>query len=395
MDEAAKVDRVDLLIVVILIFAVLRGARSGFIQLIFSTTGFLIGLFLGSWISVKLLKSVSVPVTKLLLILVIEVALTITFSWLGELIGVHLSRNLNKIHLSRPNQIFGSIFEFIATLVIIWLVASGLTHVSADNIGYYTQRSLIVRSIDKTLPQAPDLFARVERALTPNGYPNVFVGLEPNHTTLPPTNPINNQAISADEASVVKVEGRGCGGTVEGSGFVAAKGIVVTNAHVIAGIPNPSVIDGSGSFPATPIWFDPNLDLAVLRVNGLSDKSINLSSSTLGYRDPGVIMGFPGNSSALVTGNATIIDQVDAIGQNIYNQGQVSRQIYELEANVEPGNSGGPLIDSNGDVAGIVFAKSQNQPEVGYALVINDIKSELTQAENQNSQVTVGECTSD
>jgi len=385
-------DRIDILIIFLLILAISRGIRAGLLQLLFSTGGFFAGLFLGSWIALKVVHSSNASF-RLLLILGFEAIFALSISFIGEVIGLQLSQNAKKIHLDKPNQIFGAIFEGASVLVIIWLVASAVSNVQAVRLGYYTQHSLIIRTLDKILPPPPDFFARLERIITPNGFPNVFVGLEPQHTTLPTPTSLNSQAVLADERSVVKVEGYGCGGLVQGSGFVVSNGIVVTNAHVIAGIPNPKVIDSSGTYSAAPIWFDPNMDLAVLRVSGISDSPLKLSSNNLSYGTPAAVLGFPEDSPVLVDQNATIIDVITAEGQNIYNQGIVYRQIYELESNVQPGNSGGPLIAGDGSVVGIVFAKSADQPDIGYALLTSDVQSSISEAIYQNTTVSDGQCT--
>jgi S1-C subfamily serine protease len=365
------------------------------LQLMFSTVGFFVGLLFGSWLAAHLVVNVSQASTKLVLILGIESVFALLMSYLGEILGAYLSRGAHRFHLTKTNQVFGAIFELVSMLAIIWLVASGLTNVQTARLGYYTQHSLVVRTLDDILPPPPDFFARLERIITPNGFPNVFVGLEPQHTNLPPPKSISSSVVAADERSVVKVEGQGCGGLVEGSGFVVANNIVVTNAHVIAGIASPNVIDSNSTYRATPIWFDPNLDLAVLRVNGLADPALTLDPTTLSYGDAGAVLGYPGNTPTLNVQSAVVIDQVDAQGQNIYNQGLVNREIYELESNVEPGNSGGPLIAANGQVAGIVFAKSADQPDIGYALLISDVKASIQSAESRNQSTSDGQCSAD
>ncbi len=147
-------------------------------------------------------------------------------------------------------------------------------------------------------------------------------------------------------------------------------------------------------YKAVPIWFDEDEDLAVLMVKGLKDPPLTLSSGRLSEGSSAVVLGFPGGG-ALTASKAVVLDQVRATGRNIYNRGVVVRNIYELQANVEPGNSGGPLIASDGSVAGVVFAKAVTQTNVGYALQTVEIKDAITQAEQQNRPVAVGSCAAD
>lgn len=386
-------DRVDLLIILGLIFAIFRGRRIGVLVLALSTLGFIFGLLLGSWLSIHLISKGLNTTGKLLLIIMTEILFAFLFSYIGEFFGHKLTLKNKKDTVDKLNKALGIVFEILAVFIIIWLIIPSLTSVRTHSIGYYVQRSLIVGEIDKILPSPPDIFSRLENVVSPNSFPNVFIGLEPQHTTVSPTTTLNNNAIAADEKSVVKVIGQGCGGLVEGSGFVVGNGFVATNAHVIAGISDPEVVDSSGTYKAFAINFNPYLDFAVLRVDGLSDPPLKLNTNQLIPGDAAGVLGYPGNGD-LTFDKAVIIDQVTAEGQNIYNQGVVDRQIYEIQSNVQPGNSGGPLLASDGSVAGVVFAKSVSQPGIGYALLTSDIKDSINSAEKQNTAVSTGSCAS-
>lgn len=382
---------VDVLIILLLIAAISRGIQAGMLQLIFSSAGFIGGLLLGSWLAKSLAVHSADPYTKLFIVLTTELVLASLFAAVGELAGFYLNRYAIKLHLGKINQALGASLEVVFTLFVIWMVAAALMNVRSYNIGRDIRRSAIIRAMDRTLPKPPDVFATLEKIISPNGFPNVFIGLEPQHATISPNNSVNSQAVLADEKSVVQLRGDGCGGTVYGSGFVVAKGIVVTNAHVVAGIARPQVLDQTGTYNAVPIWFDPNMDVAVLRVNGLPDPPLTLNNQVLPDRDAAAVLGYPGGGP-LVAGNGAIIDHVTAEGQNIYNQGVVYRDIYEVQVDVEPGNSGGPLVAPDGSVAGVVFAKSLSQNNVGYALLMDEVSPIINNAERQNTPVGTGSC---
>lgn len=384
-------DRVDVVIIIALIYVVYRGMKVGFLQLVGSTLGLVGGLLLGSWLSVKVTHGVGNANDRLLLIVLTEGVLAIGFSYLFGYLGFLLGNKLHKRSLQKTNKLLGAPFEALALLLIVWVVASGIANVQAYSIGYYTQHSLIVKELDEALPPPPDFFARLEKIVSPNGFPNVFIGIEPQHTSIPTNSYINPQTITTAENSIVKVVSFGCGGLVQGSGVVVASNMVVTNAHVVAGTTDSKVSDKNGVYSATPIWFDPNLDISVLRVNGLHDNPLVLSAQTVNDNSSGVVLGYPGNGP-LVADNAVVLDEIVAEGQNIYNRGTVDRNIYELQSDIEPGNSGGALIDADGTVIGIVFAKSVSQPNIGYALVSSDIINSVQTAEKQNTPVSVGQC---
>jgi S1-C subfamily serine protease len=189
----------------------------------------------------------------------------------------------------------------------------------------------------------------------------------------------------------VKVEGQGCGGTVEGSGFVVGNDLVATNAHVVAGIDRPYVVDNNGLHKVTVIWFDPNLDFAVLQVSNLAGKPLTMIGGLVAADTPGAIMGYPGGGS-LSASTAAVLDEFTAAGRNIYGESTTIRNVYEIQADVIPGNSGGPLIEANGTVIGVVFAESTTYQHVGYALTTSRVISEIHQAEARDQPVSTGQC---
>jgi S1-C subfamily serine protease len=207
--------------------------------------------------------------------------------------------------------------------------------------------------------------------------------------------------VGADAPSTVKIEGTGCGVIREGSGFVVAPGLVVTNAHVVAGILSPFAIDEFGRHPATAALYDPRLDIAVLRVPGLRDPpSTPLQGSALVARgSTAAVLGYPeGGPFAAVP--AGVADAFDATGLDIYGNATVTREIYELDAVVQPGNSGGPLVASgdaadgirDGTVIGVVFARSTTNADVGYALALPAVNHDIAEAESSDSTVSTGAC---
>jgi S1-C subfamily serine protease len=192
-------------------------------------------------------------------------------------------------------------------------------------------------------------------------------------------------------ASTVKIVGVGCGGVLEGSGFVAGPGLVVTNAHVVAGIDGPVVEDRGGRHPARTVLFDPDLDLAVLRTSGLAGPALPLETSTVSRGTGGAVLGYPGGGP-FRAGPAAVRRSFVAVGRDIYGRRTVPRAVYELEAAVRPGNSGGPVVVPDGRVIGVVFSRSLSQANVGYALVGGDVATRLRTAAARSAAVDTGAC---
>ncbi|MEK7152531.1 MAG: trypsin-like peptidase domain-containing protein, partial [Patescibacteria group bacterium] len=193
--------------------------------------------------------------------------------------------------------------------------------------------------------------------------------------------------------SVVKVQGTGCGGVSTGSGFVSDEDLVITNAHVIAGVKAPHIIDGNGKHAAQVIWFDEDLDMAVLRTANLAGDPLEMLTDIAANGTAAAVAGYPGGGS-FTADPAIVLDSFRAVGSNIYNQGGTERDVYSIKAAIEPGNSGGPLINKDGDVIGLGFAESTAYDDVGYALTMSDVLAGLNQAKDRSQTATTGSCAS-
>ncbi|HEY4963286.1 MAG TPA: MarP family serine protease [Candidatus Saccharimonadales bacterium] len=383
----------DLIIVVLALTAIFRGFEIGSLRQLFSTVGFFTGLFIGASIQPKVINLAHTTFTRTLITLATTLGLAFVFLLIGEFIGIYLK---NKLHLKKLNTVdnlFGSVISVITIFFSIWLCAAIIGSLSVPLFQTAVDQSAIIGLLDKHLPGAPNIVSDLGSLIDPNGFPQVFIGNEP-----APTNSINlpslgsmQAAVNQDAGSVVKVQGLGCGGIVEGSGFIVGSNLVATNAHVVAGIKQPYVYDANGTHSARAIWFDPNLDFAILEVSNLANQPLVIDSSIAAQGTPGVVIGYPGGGGLSAT-PAAVLNEFNAVGRNIYSNGTTTRSVYELKANVIPGNSGGPLIEKNGDVLGIVFAQSTSYKQVGYALTANQIKPAISHAESQNTKVSTGNC---
>lgn len=384
---------VDIAIVLLLIGACWRGQELGFIRQLLSTVGFFSGLLLGAFLEPHIIHLAHTAGGRILLTIGITFGTALLALTLGEFLGVLLKQRLQfQNWLDRIDNGLGTVLGGLSTIALIWLSAIVLVALPYPSLQANIHSSSIISFVNHYLPPAPNVVADLGHLITPNGFPNVFIGSEPSSTpTTLPTPAALAAAVAHDRQSIVKVEGEGCGGIVEGSGFVVESDLIVTNAHVVAGIATPYVVDAHGTHSATPIWFDPNLDLAVLRVHNLAGAPLTFSATTISHGTPGGVLGYPGGGP-FTADTAAVLDMFTAVGRNIYNQGHTTRQVYAIQATVVPGNSGGPLVDLNGNVMGIVFATSTTTNNTGYALATPQVISELHQAETANSPVGTGTC---
>jgi S1-C subfamily serine protease len=179
--------------------------------------------------------------------------------------------------------------------------------------------------------------------------------------------------------AVVKISSLGCGGIVTGSGFPVGNGYVVTNAHVVSGTSSHTIVTAaSTTMRATVVFFDPERDIAVLYVPGFNEAGLTFAPADRGTQ--GAVIGYPGGGPEK-TVPAVVDGAVDAQGRDIYNQNLVTRRIYVIQASVHPGNSGGPLVDLEGRVLGVVFATSASDANQAYALTKDEIDSDIRDAQ--------------
>lgn len=385
----------DVIIVLLMISALYRGYELGLTRQLFSSVGFIFGLFLGSYLQRYTTHLGQTPVSRSLIALMTTLGLAFFFLGIGEQAGVRLKDKVIGWRLGRHvDGLFGSILGAGTFLLTIWLAAAILLTLPLQDTQAQIRGSAIITRLDQSLPPATSVLSGLGHLINPNGFPQVFTGNEPaleGDTTIPGISPQLQAAIDKDKGSVVKFEGIGCGGIVNGSGFVIDSDLVATNAHVVAGVNKLYVRDSNGQHTATVVWFDPELDFAVVRASNLAGAPLVLKGDILSNGTNGAVLGYPGGGP-LTAGGAQVIDHFTARGRDIYNRNVTERQVYSLAAKVIPGNSGGPIIASDGTVAGIVFAESTAYDNVGYALTIAQTQSAISQAQAQNRAVSNGTC---
>jgi S1-C subfamily serine protease len=197
--------------------------------------------------------------------------------------------------------------------------------------------------------------------------------------------------VTAAAQRVVKIRSLGCGGEVFGSGFPVASNYIISNAHVVAGTNHTHVLTPDGrSLPAAIVLFDPERDVSILHVPGLNLAPLAQADARRGT--PGATIGYPGGGNETIRA-AAVRAQVEAIGRDIYGEKEVARQIYVLQADIHPGNSGGPMVDSAGRVLGVVFANSTSNPQEGYALTDAEVAPDIQAGVGRTGAISsTGQC---
>ncbi|MGI8903287.1 MAG: MarP family serine protease [Solirubrobacteraceae bacterium] len=389
---------VDWVIVAFTALLALYGYLQGFIVGGLSLLGFALGAFVGTRLAPLLLPSGShspyAPVLGLVGALLAGGALAAGL----EGFGLHARAALRLPGLRALDGLLGAALTACVALGLAWIVASVAVQASGSRpLRADIQGSTILRGLNQVLPPSGPILNALARF---DPLPSVR---GPAADVAPPTGGVlATSGVRAARGSVVKVLGTACGLGIEGSGWVAAPGVVVTNAHVVAGESDTVVQVGGRSpgLPADAIGFDPHDDVAILRVPGLSKPALALvgapragsSAAILGFPLDGPFDARPGR-----IGQTQVVSTSDA-----YGNGPVSRSITPLRGVVRPGNSGGPMVDSSGRVLATVFAEiadagnsvgsGPNARRGGFAVPNGLVRAALAAAQSRGESVRTGRC---
>ena len=384
----------DVVLIVLILLAAYSGYRRGAVLQVLTFGGMLIGLFVGAIVAPQIAKLFTDPTTQAVVALVTFLAFAAIGDVVGWMIGARIWAATRRSRLAAVDAAGGSVVAVVALLLATWFVALNLANGPWPPLSREIRGSAIVRGLDRTLPEPPALLGQVRKFLGQFGFPEVFAGLPPapGGPVRGPTNAEARRAFRAVAPSTLKVVGQACGRIQEGSSFVVAPRYVVTNAHVVAGVHAPRVqSQNGGSERATTVLFDPRLDVAVLRV-AHTPPALALDRREVGRGAAGAVVGYPGGGS--LTGVKAANRRVlHAVGRDIYGNGTVIRDIYELQAVVRPGNSGGPFVLVKGAVAGLVFAASTTDKGVGYAITSTEILPDVRRGIHRTAPVSTRGCT--
>ncbi len=392
----------DIVLAVVLVSYGVSGYRQGLVVSVMSLVGFLSGGALGMWLLPGLLRrwdSVDKNVAWRTVVLVFGV---FVIASLGQAIAVGVGSRLRRGLRVKPARVIDSVLGALATVlavsVLVWFMAGAVRGGAPAPLAKAIGGSRIVQAIDRFVPpQTARLFAGFRSVLDREGFPRVFEGVraEPIIPVAPPDDQrAFGPGVARAATSIVKITGvaASCNRGQEGSGWVVAPERVVTNAHVVAGTSSDHVrIQGTGrSYDASVVVFDPQRDLAVLSVPGLPAPALT-QGPNLKRSDSAIVAGFPLDGPYRLD-PARVRDTLTATGADIYGNPGAVREVYSLFARVEPGNSGGPLLSPSGEVVGIVFAKSLDDDQTGYALTLDEARPVLEAASRAFSPVSTGGC---
>ena len=386
------------LVVAALLFAV-SGYRQGFVVGVLSFIGFLGGGVLGARLAPAVAATgplEGLPRTAVGLV-VVFVAAT-----LGQVVATVVGAAVRKRLTWRParqvDAFAGAAVSVVSLLLVSWLVGRAVASSPYEALSSQVQRSVVLGAVDGLVPDSGRrLFTSLRDLVDERGFPEVFKELRrPDVTDVAPPDPAlaASPVVKRARPSVLKITGEAtdCGKRIEGSGFVYARERVMTNAHVVAGVTRPMVEVADGELlRATVVLFDPGRDVAVLAVPGLRRPALDFNTRTAEPGAGAIVVGYP-KDGPFRPNSARISNDQDARGLDIYGEQTVVREIYALRGLVEQGNSGGPLLDLQGRVYGVIFAAAADDKNVGYALTAQEVASQAAAGAAATGSVSTRTC---
>lgn len=387
-----------ILIVLIVLFGV-SGYRQGFIVSLLSFVGFVGGGVLGVLIAPPIAEATVKGAAQRALLAIVIAFLAAT---LGQLIassaGAVLRNRVTGLNARAVDAAGGAVVSSLSLLIVAWFFGTLVVGSEFKPVRTQVNGSSILNGINDVMPpQAQTWFSSFKGFVRSSEFPQVFNGLGGESVTqVPPPDDriLNTDALRASKRSIVKVVSTApqCQRKIEGTGFVYAPERVMTNAHVVAGASgSSSVLSLNGSRDrGRVVLYDPKRDIAILHVPGLQAPPLKFAGPAR-VRDDAIIAGFPKNHP-FTAGAARIRARQTARGPDIYHSGQVSREIYAIRGTVEPGNSGGPLLASDGRVYGVIFAAALDTPSTGYALTAEEVAPDARAGVNATVPVSTESC---
>ena len=376
---------VDVVILAAFALALLSGYHRGVVMQVFSWGGFILGIIAGALLGPPIVRAISPHSVNARRIAVLASFLGIAFivEALIAFAGSRISKKITHAKLKRADQIVGSLVAAVLALLAAWMLS--LPAKAVTSLAPSIKKSAILRGEYAVLSRPPDFLASILSLLNHTGFPQVFAELNPSlapGVQAPPASLANNMAILTAAQLTFKVEGDGCQGRVDGSGFPVQAHLVITAAHVVAGTKNTE---------ATVVYWNPDTDIAVLRVATLPAGVLQVDPQIATRNTDGAAIGYPGGGKLTIS-VARVRGHTDAIGYDIYSRHSVDRLIYVLRSTVIPGNSGGPFVDTDGRVRGMIFAASSNNKDEAYALDGSEIEQALRTGQRNTRQVDTKTC---
>ena len=384
----------DVALVVALLSYLIHGLRNGFLVTLGGIAGFAAGA-VAAFVSVPIVSGlVEDSGWRLTAIVATAVLLMIVGNGLGTMIGRRIRSVVPFSPLRAADRLVGGGVNVVVSALVMSMLAFSIGALGVPFVSQQLAESKVIRFIDGVTPMPVKAsMAQLRSAVIGEGIPTLLDGFGQSQPVAVPDTSTDTPALNKAAASVLKIAGTAyqCGQNQTGTGFVVAPGRVVTNAHVVAGVDEPVVeTPGGRALPGRVVYFDSQHDLAVVAVDGLRSEPLALAAD-LPSGSAAAFAGYP-HGGPFQSKPATVQDIATVLVPDIYGKNASPEDVYRLAGDVQPGNSGGPLLTMDGQVAGVVFAKATTESSLGFAITMNDLSPVAAQAPGLGSAVSSGQC---
>jgi S1-C subfamily serine protease len=389
------VNPLDWLLLALVLAYALSGYWQGFVTGAFATGGLLIGGLFGVWLAPMALGDA----TPSLLVSLGALFIVILSASLGQALlqftGAKIRDRITWQPIRALDAVGGAALSAVAVLLVAWALGVAISGTRIEGITPMVRGSKVLKEVNQVLPKsAGGVLQAFNDVVGTSFFPRYLEPFAPERIVKVGPGPrrlLQDPDVVDAADSVVKIRGTNvCGRGIEGSGFLYAENRLMTNAHVVAGVDDPEVLLGDSSVPAEVVYYNPDIDVAVLALDTGPVPHLGFDDKT-GAEEPVAILGYPQDGPYDVQPGRIRAEQ-RLRSPNIYGNGTVIREVFSLRGLVRPGNSGGPIVSSSGDVVGVVFAASVTDEDTGYALTADQVSQSAATGLTNDAAVSTGDC---
>jgi S1-C subfamily serine protease len=389
------VNVLDWLLVVLVLAYALSGYWQGFVTGAFATVGLLLGGALGVWAAPMALGDAAPSLWVSLGALFIVILAASLGQALFQYAGARIRDRITWQPVRALDAVGGAALSAVAVLLVAWVLGVAISGSRLGGLTPMVRDSTVLGEVDSLMPEQSDGMLRAfDDVVGTTFFPRYLEPFAPERIVEVGPGPrrlLGDPDVAGAAGSVLKIRSMGsCGRGIEGTGFLYADDRLMTNAHVVAGVREPEVLVGDSFVGARVVLYDPDLDVAVLALDDGGADPLQLDFGAAA-RDGVAILGYPEDGPYDVQ-PGRIRAQQRLRSPNIYGNGTVLREVYSIRGLVRPGNSGGPVVSSGGDVVGMVFAASVSDPDTGYALTAEQVRASAARGVSARGEVFTGPC---
>ena len=384
----------DWCLVLIVVAYALSGYWQGFITGAFATVGLLLGGLLGIWLAPHLLGEADPSLWVSLAALFVVLVCASFGQAVLQYAGTRMRDQITWQPVRALDAVGGAVLSVVAVLIVTWMLGVAVSGSRIPGIGPMVRQSKVLTEVNDVMPvQAQGVLRQFDRVVGSSFFPRYLEPFAPERiveVSPAPRTVVRDPEVQRAELSVFKIRGNNrCGDGIEGSGFLYSPHRLMTNAHVVAGVTEPTVRVGTRTLDARVVYYNSDIDIAVLDVD--IDGPVVHFDKAGKAQEPAVILGYP-NDGPFDAQPARIRAEQRLRSPDIYGRGTVTREVFSLRGLVRPGNSGGPLVSRSGQVLGVIFAASVSDKQTGYALTSDQVSQAAVAGMGSSTRVSSGNC---